>query len=296
LDGSGRETVGLVFQPFGRRLPSNVYMDATGKLKGGSFGEQRGLHLVGGFVVSETVHRQGQNLARHAHERASINFVLSGAYAETFRGTSYAHGPESIVVKPAGEAHANDFRDASAHCLLIELTHAPGEWVQACFAAAQAPASRMAPELKPIALRILRELRVQDVFSTLAMEANILELLVGNGRITNKANSIGAPRWLRVVIERLHDAPGDVRLSQLAADAGVHPTHLTRAFRKHLGKSPGEYARQIRLNRAIERLTTSHEPVGQIAVEAGFFDQAHFTRCVKQQTGMTPRELRTLRS
>jgi AraC family transcriptional regulator len=65
-------------------------MDMIRTLTGGSFGEQRGLHLVGGFVVSETVHRQGQKLPSHAHERASINFVLSGAYAETFRGTRHA--------------------------------------------------------------------------------------------------------------------------------------------------------------------------------------------------------------
>jgi AraC family transcriptional regulator len=271
-------------------------MDMIRTLAGGSFGEQRGLHLVGGFVVSETVHHQGQNLPRHAHERASINFVLSGAYAETYRGTSYTYGSASMIVKPAGEAHANHFRDAAAHCLLIELTQTQNASVQACIAAAQSPAGRIAPELKPIALRIVRELRLRDAFSTLAVEANILELLVANARHIGGTDNVGAPGWMRVVIDRMHDGPGDVRLSQLAADAGVHPTHLTRAFRKHLGKSPGEYARQIRLNRAIERLTTSQESIGQIAVEAGFFDQAHFTRCVKQQTGMTPRELRTLRS
>jgi AraC family transcriptional regulator len=271
-------------------------MNMNRTLEGGSFGEQRGLDFVGGFVVSETVHRHGQNLPRHAHERASINFVLSGAYAETFRGTSDAYGPASVIVKPAGETHANHFRDAAAHCLLIELTHAPNASVQACFAAAQAPASRIAPELRPIALRIVRELRIRDAFSALAVEANILELLVATARHVDRTDNAGAPRWMRVVIERMHDAPGDVPLSQLAADAGVHPTHLTRAFRKHVGKSPGEYARQIRLNRAIERLTTSQESIGKIAVEAGFFDQAHFTRCVKQQTDMTPRELRTLRS
>lgn len=251
--------------------------------------------MVGGFVVSETVHHQGQNLARHAHERASINFVLSGAYAETFRGSNHAYGPASIIVKPEGEAHANHFREASAHCLLIELTQERNASVAACFAAVKAPSWRIAPDLKPIALRILRELRTRDAFSALAVEANILELLVANARNIDSARP-GAPRWLRMVIERLHDVPADVPLSQLAADAGVHPTHLTRAFRKHLGKSPGEYARQIRLNRAIERVTTSQESIGKIAVESGFFDQAHFNRCVKRRTGMTPRELRTLRS
>src|SRR5918993_185359 len=184
-------------------------MDISKSLKCGSYGEQRGLHLIGGFVVSETMHRQGQHLGRHAHERATINFVLGGSYAETFGGKTHAYGPATLIVKPAGEAHANHFRDASARCLLIELTPARTDSVQACFAATQTPSSRIAPELKPIALRIIRELRAPDTFSALAVEAHILELMVASARSHHNADTAAKPRWLRVVIEKLHDAPGD---------------------------------------------------------------------------------------
>jgi AraC family transcriptional regulator len=270
-------------------------MDNKKTLKGGSYGEQRGLHLIGGFVVSETVHQRGQNLPHHAHERASINFVLDGAYAETFRGSSHAYGPATIIVKPAGEQHANNFRDASAHCLLIELTAARSATFQACFEATRAPSSRTATDLKAIALRIVRELRTRDAFSAIAVEANILELLVASARAQDKRNAGAAPKWLREVVEKLHDETIDSPLAQLADDAGVHPVHLARAFRKHFGSSPGEYSRLIRLNRAIELLAKSDEPIGKIALAAGFFDQSHFSRCVKQRTGMSPGALRRSR-
>lgn len=103
--------------------PSNTQMDHSA-LKSGSSGRQRGLHQVGGFVRSETVHLRGQDLPGHAHELATINFVLAGAYAERFRGSSDACGPATLIIKPAGEAHANNFRASGARCLLIELTPA----------------------------------------------------------------------------------------------------------------------------------------------------------------------------
>jgi AraC family transcriptional regulator len=267
-------------------------MEVSRNLKGGSFGEQRSLDLVGGFVVSETVHRKGQMLARHAHERASINFVLGGAYSETFRGSSHAYTPDTIVIKPAGEEHANHFREVGARCLLIELTPARTASLQACFDSARAPSSRVTPALKPVALRIVRELRAPDSFSRLAVEAHILELLVETARAYERTDAGHAPRWLQNVVARLRDDTALPQLSELAVDAGVHPAHLTRAFRKHFHSTPGEYARRARLERAIALLTSTEEPIGHIAVRAGFFDQSHFTRCVKQATGMSPGELR----
>jgi len=35
-----------------------------------------------------------------------------------------------------------------------------------------------------------------------------------------------------------------------------------------------------------------HLSIGDIALEAGFFDQSHFTRAFKRHTGLTPREYR----
>jgi AraC family transcriptional regulator len=268
-------------------------MEVSKALKGGSFGEQRSLDLVGGFVVSETVHRKGQMLARHAHERASVNFVLGGAYSETFRGTSHSYEPDTIVIKPAGEQHANHFREVGARCLLIELTPARTASLQACFDSARAPSSRVTPALKPVALRIVRELRAPDTYSRLAIEAHILELLVETARAYERTDAGNAPPWLRAVVERLRDDSNLPQLSELAVEAGVHPAHLTRSFRKHFHSTPGEYARRVRLDRAIELLTSTDQPIGRIALQAGFFDQSHFTRCVRQATGMSPGALRS---
>ena len=115
---------------------------------------------------------------------------------------------------------------------------------------------------------------------------------MSEARSSERRASGGGPPWLRRVVAILHDSGMAPRLGELAAEGGVHPAHLTRTFRRFYGSTPGEYARNVRLCRAIVLVRTSRQPIGRIAIEAGFFDQSHFTRWVKRKTGMTPRELR----
>ena len=50
----------------------------------------------------------------------------------------------------------------------------------------------------------------------------------------------------------------------------------------------GTYLRGVRLTWAAGRLTDSDDTIAQIALQAGFFDQSHFTRTFKRQFGLTP--------
>jgi AraC-like DNA-binding protein len=97
------------------------------------------------------------------------------------------------------------------------------------------------------------------------------------------------PRWLARIRERL-DAefvapPG---LAELAAQAGVSPRHLARAFRSHYGETIGTCVHRRRIRSAMDALLNSSERVAHIAQRSGYFDQSHFTRHFKRQTGVAP--------
>jgi AraC-like DNA-binding protein len=47
---------------------------------------------------------------------------------------------------------------------------------------------------------------------------------------------------------------------------------------------------QLRL--ALSLLATTDLPLAEIALQAGFADQAHFTRRIRSATGRTPRQIR----
>lgn len=97
------------------------------------------------------------------------------------------------------------------------------------------------------------------------------------------------PQWLERVRNMLEQRFAEpYKLSEIAAEAGVHPGHLAREFRKHYGSTVGEYLRRMRIEYACRELMDSSVAVANIATAAGFADQSHFSRTFKRVCGTTP--------
>ncbi len=84
----------------------------------------------------------------------------------------------------------------------------------------------------------------------------------------------------------------DLSILDIAAAAGLSPTQLGRAFRAATGRTPYAYVVERRLQHAVTLLRTTALPIAVVALEAGFSDQAHLTRAVRQHLGRTPRAIR----
>lgn len=81
-------------------------------------------------------------------------------------------------------------------------------------------------------------------------------------------------------------------IEELAAQAGVTPTHFCRIFKKATGVSPHQYVMKARLNRAQHMLEQSETSMATIADSLGFTSQSHFTRAFRQFAGETPSDFR----
>ncbi len=79
----------------------------------------------------------------------------------------------------------------------------------------------------------------------------------------------------------------DVRVDQVASKLGVTARHLRRAFADNVGISPKEFARTVRLQRAVRSMATLND-WGQVATHAGYYDQAHLIADFRQLVGLTP--------
>jgi AraC family transcriptional regulator len=84
----------------------------------------------------------------------------------------------------------------------------------------------------------------------------------------------------------------DISLVEIAAVAGLSPTHLTGVFRREAGVTPYSYVINRRLRQAVHLLRNSDMPIAQVALEAGFADQQHLTRMVRARLRKTPKEVR----
>ena len=145
---------------------------------------------------------------------------------------------------------------------------------------APSPASVLLPELF---LGIYYKFREMDDESLKALEQALLD-----GQSASRSDR-RFPQWLervRTILEQRFAEP--YKLSEIAAEAGVHPVHLAREFRKHYGTSVGEYLRRVRIEYACRELMGSNAAVTNIAVAAGFADQSHFSRTFKRFCGTTP--------
>lgn len=87
-----------------------------------------------------------------------------------------------------------------------------------------------------------------------------------------------------------------VRVADIAQVAQLSPSHFTRAFKKSFGRSPHAYITQRRLECAMDMMSSTREPLCQIAAVCGFCDQAHFSRQFHRRFGTTPHLWRCQRS
>jgi AraC-like DNA-binding protein len=79
----------------------------------------------------------------------------------------------------------------------------------------------------------------------------------------------------------------NLSLKDLAQEAGLSPFHFHRVFLKTMGVSPHDYLMGVRVEKAMELLTKGGE-MAEVALDTGFVDQSHFSRCFKRIIGVPP--------
>ena len=101
-------------------------------------------------------------------------------------------------------------------------------------------------------------------------------------------------RVLKTHIETHLDAT--IRTRELAKLVQLSSFHFCRVFRVSFGDSPHSYVTRRRIERAQGLILASRLPLGQIAADCGFADQAHFTKLFRRITGESPGEWRRVRT
>lgn len=79
-----------------------------------------------------------------------------------------------------------------------------------------------------------------------------------------------------------------VTVTDASRDAGVHPTHLIRTFRRFHRCTPAEFVRAFRLEKAAQLLARTRQPLVDVALACGFADQSHFMKHFRRAFGVAP--------
>jgi AraC-like DNA-binding protein len=84
--------------------------------------------------------------------------------------------------------------------------------------------------------------------------------------------------------------PSLKRVDQLAARTGRSPRALQRLFREYVGVSPKWVLQRLRLHEAAERVADGAGDWAALALDLGYFDQAHFINDFRRVVGRSPAE------
>jgi transcriptional regulator GlxA family with amidase domain len=91
------------------------------------------------------------------------------------------------------------------------------------------------------------------------------------------------------IVTEIRDDPMLTTVDLAARRYALSERTLQRLFRRYVGVGPKWVLRRARLHDAVDRIDTGrYDDLASLAVELGWFDQAHFTRDFTALVGQPP--------
>jgi len=237
----------------------------------------------------------------HVHDTFAIGVVVEGAEAFRYRGTRHVAPAGSLVAVNPDELHDGcPAVDGFAYRMLYPSVPM-----------LQGIAEEMAD--RPAGLPVFDEAVIDDLETAerlrrahALMEAKADKLAVDQAlvaalgqmvrrhahirpRSAHRHHEAGPVQRVRRQIEDLYMQ--DLTLNRLAQEARLSRYHFLRAFRREVGVTPHAYLTSRRIA-AAKRLLAGDQPLSEVALACGFYDQSHFSRSFKGCTGVTPGQYR----
>jgi len=100
-----------------------------------------------------------------------------------------------------------------------------------------------------------------------------------------------APGIAQQIAAYIVNHAGKIRVDNLAFEAGMSARQLRRVFIEQVGLSPKHFCRVIRFRHSVSQL--AERPRGdwtQLALDCGYYDQAHFINEFRELSGYSPGE------
>jgi len=244
------------------------------------------------LTFAELRHPCERLIPKHTHETSYYDLVIAGAYEECYRQGAVFRQPFSSAFNRCGTEHSGRVPPSGARFFTVEIGNSWIDDLRQVKPKLDTVHDDVGGELTFLGCHLYHEYRAGSHACALTVDALIWELFAVAARITDSEIDT-TPTWWTRVEEFLHsEFRRNLRISEVAREAGVHPVHLARVFRRLCRRTPGEFLQRLRVRFAAERLLSPGTEISAIAAEAGFADQSHLTRVFKQHTGMTPDRFR----
>jgi AraC-like DNA-binding protein len=90
-------------------------------------------------------------------------------------------------------------------------------------------------------------------------------------------------------VREMTSHPATISIARMNAHIGYSQKHFTELFRRHVGVTPKAYLKIMRFQRVVQTITAAESiDWTRVALDCGFYDQAHFIHDFKRFAGFTP--------
>jgi AraC-like DNA-binding protein len=97
--------------------------------------------------------------------------------------------------------------------------------------------------------------------------------------------------FIEFAVNKITQAPDNISIEHISAKVGFSQKHLIKLFKDNVGVTPKGFLKIIRFQKAINEISVSKCPNWiSIALESGYYDQAHFINDFKAFSGFTPNQ------
>ena len=238
---------------------------------------------------------------RHAHEHFSIGAITTGRSTYLHEQSAFEVSVGTVVLMNPGDVHAcNPIDDQPWSYLMLyvdtpwltDLQHQLGFSNDSAFRRFSATHTEDASLFA--GLQDLYEVLVDPLQEVLRKHSVTVEFFT---ELQLRLNPADHPqREPNFKLERAADYIREhctqmLKLEDICAAAQLSPSYLIRAFKQHYGMTPHAFLVNRRIQFAREQLRNG-KLIADVALEAGFADQAHFQRAFKQHLAATPGQYR----
>jgi AraC-like DNA-binding protein len=242
----------------------------------------------------------GEAYQKHRHDTYAIGVTDAGLQVFDYRGAVHTSTPGQVVVLYPDEVH--DGRAGTADGFGYRIVYVEPALLADAVQSLRGRPCPLPFVSEPVSANALLARAVDAAFrappESLAVDGLVLDFAQG---LMAGERGVGFAMSRRVdvrAIERARqflDAEKTrvVHSRELESVTGLTRYDLARQFRIMLGTSPYRYLLMRRLEFAREQMH-AERPLVEVACDAGFADQPHFTRAFRSAFGLTPARYRAL--
>lgn len=240
----------------------------------------------------------GEAYRKHRHDTYAIGLTDRGVQVFDYRGSARTSTPGQVVVLHPDEAH--DGRAGTEEGFGYRIVYVEPSRLTRALRALRGRPHPLPFVREPVSTNPMLSQAVERAFEepleSLGADSLVVDLV--EGLMLGAGEGAVSPRVDVAAVERARqflDAERTrvVHSRELESITGLTRYDLARQFKVMFGTSPYRYLLMRRLDFARERMRQERSLV-EVACDAGFADQAHFTRVFRAAVGLTPARYRAL--